>query len=712
MSETTGPDISKEQPVTIKISFADLTHTGQIVAANTIPLGVAMVAAYSKQELGDEIDMEVFRYPEELSAYLDTNTPRIACFSNFSWNVRLAHAFASKLKAAAPETICVFGGPNYPSDPDEQAVFLRQWPSMDFYIDGEGEEAFVELYGKLKKYDFNHSRLKNDKIKISNTYYLLNDELIAGIMLPRIADMDKIPSIYLNGMSDKFFDDILIPMMQTSRGCPYSCTFCHEGHRYFNKTRRFSQERIRSELNYIAERVKVPDIQLVDSNFGMFKEDIETTKDLAKLQDERDWPKYLSVATAKNHKARVIEAANLLRGALPPGASIQTTDEIILKTIKRKNLPLDAIFEVAKTAETAAANSFSEIILCLPGDSKRAHFKSVFDMIDSGINYVRMYQFMMLNGTEASSEQSRKKHGMETVYRVLPRCFGAYTFRGETFPVAEIEEICTANNTMPHEDYLDCRALDLTVEIFNNGGLFNDLRLFLMQQDISRADFIKAVHTKVTGEPGPIFDIYRSYREEEDKNIWAQLEEVEDFVVEPGVIERYELGEYGANELYRARALAVFQNMGSLHDIAFSIARSLLGKKAVDDEITEQYLSELHEFSVIRKKDVLDPDQSSRQKFHFDFVALAAEEFTDDPHDVYQPEGIEIELYHSDHQKTMIDGYIKQYGTTVIGLGRILLRSHIAAMYRCVDYADPAARKHAATTNTKRSEPEYAGIKA
>ena len=52
--------------MTVKISFADLTHTGQVVAANTFPLGATMVASYAKQELGDQIDVEVFKYPDDL----------------------------------------------------------------------------------------------------------------------------------------------------------------------------------------------------------------------------------------------------------------------------------------------------------------------------------------------------------------------------------------------------------------------------------------------------------------------------------------------------------------------------------------------------------------------------------------------------------------------------------------------------------------------
>jgi hypothetical protein len=61
----------------IKISFADLTHTGQLVSANTFPLGMAMVAAYAKKMLGDEIDMQLFKYPGDLSNYLDNNNPII-----------------------------------------------------------------------------------------------------------------------------------------------------------------------------------------------------------------------------------------------------------------------------------------------------------------------------------------------------------------------------------------------------------------------------------------------------------------------------------------------------------------------------------------------------------------------------------------------------------------------------------------------------------
>ena len=42
------------------IYLADLTHTGQIVSANVHPLGIGLIAAYAKQELGERADIELF----------------------------------------------------------------------------------------------------------------------------------------------------------------------------------------------------------------------------------------------------------------------------------------------------------------------------------------------------------------------------------------------------------------------------------------------------------------------------------------------------------------------------------------------------------------------------------------------------------------------------------------------------------------------------
>ena len=88
--------------------------------------------------------------------------------------------------------------------------------------------------------------------------------------------------------------------------------------------------------------------------------------------------------------------------------SVQNTDERVLKNIKRKNPPLDQMIEMSNIANSKGGQSKAELILCLEGDSKTAHFQSVYDMLDAGMSYIRTYQFRMLRGTESESKKSRE----------------------------------------------------------------------------------------------------------------------------------------------------------------------------------------------------------------------------------------------------------------------------------------------------------------
>lgn len=691
--------------MSIKVSFADLTHTGQVVATNTFPLGALMIAAYAKKNLGDEIDFEVFRYPEDFSSYLETNTPKIACFSIFAWNMHLSHEYARRLKEVSPETITIFGGPNYPNGVVEQTDFLEKYPAIDFAVEGEGELVFLDIFEKLKGYNFDAEALKADHVEIANTAYLTGGEYVAGKVLPRIQVLDDIPSTFENGLSDKFFDDHLIPMIQSARGCPYSCTFCHEGSLYFNKTRRTSMDRVKWELDYIAERVKVPDFIITDLNFGMFQEDIETSKYLRELQVERDWPRFVTIATAKNHKERVVDISNILQGSLPPGAAVQSTDPEVLGIIKRKNLPLDAVREVARTAETDGAVSFSEVILCLPGDSRRAHFKSITDVLDAGFTLVRTYQFMLLAGTEAAGNKSREDFEMDSRFRVKPMNFGVYDFRGEQFASAEIEEICVANKTMPYEDYTSCRGLSLTVEIFNNNGLFFDLVQFLARNGIQRSELIMSIYDSIESNDGIVGQFYKDFAEEEARNLWDSEDDLRDFVQSEGTIQRYLDTEYGTNEIYKYRALAVFEHMDELNRIAFDTGLELLKEVGADTPENLEYYEDLRRFSVLRKRKLFDIDNRLSDEFNYDMVQMLQSNFVLSPEEVKFKKGSQVvELFHTDSQKDLITGYIRQFGDDLIGLGRILNRAHISAMYRSANYKGGGAEKTVTTgINTSAS---------
>ena len=72
--------------IPVKVFFADLTHCGSITNADTFPLGIGCIAAYAKKHLGDDIDVELFKLPQDLNERTKQITPAMLCLTNYSWN--------------------------------------------------------------------------------------------------------------------------------------------------------------------------------------------------------------------------------------------------------------------------------------------------------------------------------------------------------------------------------------------------------------------------------------------------------------------------------------------------------------------------------------------------------------------------------------------------------------------------------------------------
>ena len=77
----------------------------------------------------------------------------------------------------------------------------------------------------------------------------------------------------------------------------------------------------------------------------------------------------------------------------------------------------------------------------MPGDTKQKHYESLRFGLDSNVNSLRMYQAMLLRGTEMASKTSRKEFGFVTKFRTIPGCVGKYDIYDKQHSVAEIEEI-------------------------------------------------------------------------------------------------------------------------------------------------------------------------------------------------------------------------------------------------------------------------------
>ena len=205
-----------------KVYLADLTHTRNGIMALTFPLGTAFVAAYAKQVLGGDFEFSLFKFPDRLSQAISEGPPHVLALSNYSWNLELGYKLSTWAKRQHPNLIVIFGGPNFPVSADEKLKFLRQRSVIDVYVENEGEVGFAELLRKLEEYGFDIAAFKRSHEPVGNCTYLNGNELIEG-GIERIKDVNIIPSPYLTGTLDEFFELPLTPMIETTRGCPFSC---------------------------------------------------------------------------------------------------------------------------------------------------------------------------------------------------------------------------------------------------------------------------------------------------------------------------------------------------------------------------------------------------------------------------------------------------------------------------------------------------------
>ena len=430
-----------------KVYFADLTHTGLGINANVFPLGVGLVAGYAAQELNGDIEVSIYKYPEELDQALRRETPQVLCMSNYAWNANLSYTFAKYVKRHHPEVVVIFGGPNFPIDRGLREAFLAARPVIDFYIKWDGEYAFTGLMRKLLDHDLDIGAMKSEGTLLDNTCYLAPHGYVEG---PdhRVPDLTALPSPYLTGMFDKFFDSNLIPMMETTRGCPYSCTFCNDGYFVRNRVYRKSEDAIYEDLKYIAsmsQNTLQTQLTISDLNFGMYKEDVVTAGMIRSTIEEYGWPERLITAMGKSHPERILEVVRIIneggKGVLKLQASFQSTDDEVLKQIKRKNLSVDDLLGMRDYRYEQMNENLeflTELILALPGDSVKTHYASLRDALDVlGMNNIDLHQLTLLKGSEMADWAvlgTRPQDQFDVRHRVLVTCLGIYNILNDVVP--------------------------------------------------------------------------------------------------------------------------------------------------------------------------------------------------------------------------------------------------------------------------------------
>lgn len=560
------------------VYLADLRHNTITLTPDAMPLSIGFLAAYGSKMLGPDVQFKLFADAEHLLEELGHTKPDVLAVTNYCWNYQLQCRTLRHVRGLYPDVLTVMGGPNISLSPEGEEARLRQTPGLDLYVVNEGDESFVDMLSRYLDSGLRKSRLFQEPLPSAIFVDPDSGQVVRGNPTPRMRQLDDIPSPYLMGFMDQFFEADFCPMIQTNRGCPFTCTFCVEGVSYMTKVNKFSLERVREELNYIGHHASVGSALMIsDSNFGMLPGDLDTAQCIHELQTKIGWPKFVWATTGKNNKEAILSAIDLLGGSMSMTNSVQSLDPTVLANIKRSNIKLETYDSILREVEARNLQSYSEVIIGLPGETLESFVRGVSRLLDSGVQRVCCYQLMLLDGTELSSEATRENHGLETKFRVLSRDFGVYASEH----VFETEEIVVATNTMSYQDYRECRKLQLIMEVYHREGLLREFLEYLNKHDVQISAFMLDLLDHLGEAPNEVRGLFEDYMSEADNELFDSREQVHQTMA--ANYESLVTEDVGGNLVQKYSALAWFKRLDPVLQYAVQRVKSLVLKGSDQD---------------------------------------------------------------------------------------------------------------------------------
>tara|TARA_B100000749_G_C18432644_1_gene468591 strand:- start:15 stop:2045 length:2031 start_codon:yes stop_codon:yes gene_type:complete len=572
----------------LKIYLCDLTYDTITLSTDAFPLNVGYIASYAKKQFQNKLEITIFKYIDKLESALESNPPDIIGFSNYAWNRQISKEMSKIFLQKNPNGLVVWGGPNFPADLPSQQTFFKNFPEIDIYVPIEGEIGFSNIVERvLEKNSVDNLRDSVLNTPIPGCITRLSDgELKFGFTEKRIKQLDEIESPYLSGILDEFFDGRLVPMIQTNRGCPFSCTFCTDGSDNVRMVNQFTSKRVDDELKYIASKVpkNTHSLHISDLNFGMYAKDMEVCDSINRIQQKYDYPKFVKVTSGKNKQEQISKAIQKLGGSTYMSLSVQSLNDQILSNIKRDNISSEKLIALGPSLKQQGLDTVCDVILGLPGETYQTHIQTVRDVMRANIDWVNIWTLMLLDGSELGTPKEREKWDLNVKYRIIPRDFTKLK-NGKI--VLEIEPVAIGSNTLSSDEYLELRLLSLLIKISASTPCYQSLFKFLNFYHIETFDLVYSMLKNINTAPKNLQKFFNQFLERSRDELWDTEAELLEHFQNQDEYEKLLSGESGQNLAFYFHALAISEHMPEYSDFSLNIAKNLVSKKTnenIDDE--------------------------------------------------------------------------------------------------------------------------------
>ena len=381
-----------------------------------------MIAEYTINQQSDDILTDLYK-----------RKPDVLCFSCYIWNLTYVEELVREVKKIFPHLPIWLGGPEVSYDAKD---VLQRMPEVTGVMFGEGEATFLELV------EFYHGK-KSSIAQIEGIAYRADSGEIVENAWRKTIDLSTVPFVY-HDMAD-FKNKIIY--YESSRGCPFSCSYCLSS---VDKCLRFRDvELVKKELQFFID-AEVPQVKFVDRTFNCnHKHAMEIWRYLVE-HDKGITNFHFEVAADLLNEEEIQLIETMRPGLIQLEIGVQSTNEKTIREIKRTMKFSEVARIVNRINQGGNVHQHLDLIAGLPYEGLESFKKSFDDVYRLHPEQLQLGFLKVLKGSYM--EEMKETYGL--VYKSRPPYEVLYT------------------NWLSYEEVLQLKLVEEMVEVYYNSGQF------------------------------------------------------------------------------------------------------------------------------------------------------------------------------------------------------------------------------------------------
>ena len=409
-------------------------------------LGVYRLKAYAENAQYNVKNIHIAEYTinnhiDEILDDIYSKKPGMVGFSCYIWNIEYVCKLIIELNKLLPYCHIWLGGPEVSYNTD---YYLDTYPFIKGILVGEGEETFANITAIYDKYESLGQGLDT---QLLHKEILEVDGLVSHekriVAERQSVDMSKIPFAYKELTP---FENRII-YYESSRGCPYSCSYCLS---CIDKKLRFRDiELVKNEIDFFLKN-KVKQVKFIDRTFNCNRQRaVDIWKHI--LENDNGITNFHFEISSDLLDDEQIEVLNTMRnGLVQLEIGVQSTNEETLSAIRRNMDILKLKNMVARLKEKRNMHIHLDLIAGLPYEDLASFRKSFNDVYGMKPDELQLGFLKVLHGAYMHDEAG--KYGI--VYKAFPPYEVLYT------------------TWLGYDDVLELKSVEEVLEIYYGSGQF------------------------------------------------------------------------------------------------------------------------------------------------------------------------------------------------------------------------------------------------